>query len=176
MRMGAPVPRIHMDYWYLSKAEAYADDGNGGKGKNPQVVVVDADKKMMKNLAVGTQGHVAWVAQKIQKAIEDWGYHAKPVVLFSDNEPAMLALKRGVGARLDGEVQHLESPEGDSAANGVAERAVRTMEGMMRTMTSAMNERLGGRVDDEHPIWQWLALWIGTNWSRHAVGHDGWTG
>ena len=50
------------------------------------------------------------------------------VILKSDSEPAILALKRSAAAKLRSEhgieVQMEESPVADSQANGVAERAI----------------------------------------------------
>ena len=51
----APVPRVHLDYWYLTKADAEAKDEHEGKGKNPMIVMVDSGKKVMWTAAVGTR-------------------------------------------------------------------------------------------------------------------------
>ena len=158
-----------MDYWYLTRAEH-------NKGSNPMLVVVDTGKKNVATVAVGHTGNQAWVAKHVADEITNWGYATRPVTLFSDNEPAIKTFKQEVGARREGETMFQECPEGDSSANGAAERAVRTMEGMLRTMKGAMTRKLGKELPVEHVVLQWLVRWIGGSWSRYAVGEDGRTG
>ena len=116
------------------------------------------------------------MANKIADEVEAWGYGSTSIVLFSDNEPAILSLKRAVMARRDKETILMETIEGDSQANGVAERAVRTLEGQIRTMKAALEDKLGKNIEKEHPLWQWMVQWAGVSWNRYAVGKNGRTG
>ena len=128
-----------MDYFYLTKESEK-------RGQNPNLVIVDAKRKNMQVTATGKTGDVAWVAKKIAEDVANWGYGSTPVILFSDNEPAIIGLKKAVAARRDKETQLMETIEGDSQANGVAERAVRTMEGQIRTMKAALESMEIGRA------------------------------
>ena len=141
------VVRIHLDYFYITKE-------NEKRGQNPMLVVVDSRKKNVMGIATGSTGEVPWVAKKIADEIEAWGYGSTSIVLFSDNEPAILSLKRAVMARRDKETILMETIEGDSQANGVAEWAVRMLEGQIRTMKAALEDKLGNNIDKEHPLWQ----------------------
>ena len=68
-------------------------------------------------------------------------------------------------------VEH--SPVGDSQSNGLVERANRTVEGQVRTMVSAFEEKLGGQIGADDSIFPWLILHAGTVLNRFLVGHDG---
>ena len=158
-----------MDYFYMTKESEK-------KGQNPMLALADSKKKNLMAVATGSTGEVPWVAKKIAEEIETWGYGGTPIVLFSDNEPAILSLKKAVMARRDKETILMESIEGDSQANGVAERAVRTLEGQIRTLKAALEDKLGSGIDKEHPLWQWMVQWAAVSWNRFAIGKDGRTG
>ncbi len=66
------------------------------------IVMVDSGKKVMWTGAVGKKGNESWVTKKAAEVLEQWGYRTRPVILFSDNEPAMLTMKRGVGGQTGG--------------------------------------------------------------------------
>ena len=69
---------------------------------------------------------------------------------------------------------HLEqSPVGDSRANGVAERAVQTIEKLLRVHMLALGDRLGEAVPVQHPLVEWLIEHIADLYNRVAVGTDG---
>ena len=68
-------------------------------------------------------------------------------------------------------VEH--SPVGNSKSNGLAERAVQDIQGMVRTMRSAAEDRWGGKMALEHPIWAWLVEYAAFLWTRYSVAKDG---
>ena len=65
------------------------------------------------------------------------------------------------------------SPVGSSKSNGMIERAVRDVQGMIRTIRSALEHRCGLKLGVAHPIWTWLAEYVGYLWTRFSVGKDG---
>ncbi len=68
------------------------------------------------------------------------------------------------------------SPIGSSQSNGVAERAVRSVEEQVRVLRSGLEERIGTSIPEGHCIWAWLVEHAGVLLSRFKVGHDGKTG
>ena len=83
------------------------------------------------------------------------------ITLKSDNEAAILALKREVKVQTkDVEIVWQEAPTGDHSANGAVEVAVRDQKRQVRALLSEVEENLG-KLDDTHPILTWL--------SRHAA-------
>ena len=65
------------------------------------------------------------------------------------------------------------SPVHSSKSNGVIERAVQTVQGMVRTMRSALEEKWGVELPIDHPIWPWLVEYAAFLLTRGEVGKDG---
>ena len=61
-----------------------------------------------------------------KERIDESGHIGTKVVLRSDQEDSIVALKRAIAVKRQAETVFLESPVRDSRANGGAERAVRT--------------------------------------------------
>ncbi len=83
----------------------------------------------------------------------------------SDKEPAILALKEAVRRERESDVEIVmeEVPVGDHQAHGLAENAVRNVQGQFRVIKDALESRHGTRVDGEHPVVPWMvmhAAWV----------------
>ena len=68
-----------------------------------------------------------------------------------------------------------ESPAGESRSNGEIESTVKEVKGVMRSVTSDLEHKLGVKIDSRHPILAWLPTYAGDIISRHRVGADGCT-
>ena len=68
-------------------------------------------------------------------------------------------------------VEH--SAVGDNQANGLVERANRSVEGQVRTMISALEEKLNVPLSGTDVVMPWLILHSGTLLNRFTVGNDG---
>ena len=55
----------------------------------------------------------------------------------------------------------------------MVERGVQSVEGMMRTMRSALEERITGKVEVDDSIWPWLVEYASYLLNRLEVGKDG---
>ena len=67
----------------------------------------------------------------------------------------------------------MTSPEGDHAANGLAEAGVREIKAQTRILRSQLEERLGGRIDEKDPLVSWI-LGHATNYvSRYRIMDNG---
>ena len=58
-------------------------------------------------------------------------------------------------------------------SNGVAERAVKTVQGQARTLKLALEARLGTDIVDDAPKISWLIEYASVLLRRHLVGADG---
>ena len=66
------------------------------------------------------------------------------IVITSDEEPAIVGLKRAVKERRIEETVLEEAPRGDHQANGDAEPAVKAVAGKFRTCKAALEARIWG--------------------------------
>ena len=75
------------------------------------------------------------------------------------------------------EVMMDNSPKGDSQANGDAERAVRSIQGLERTMKDALESAIEAEVPTSHDLMTWLIEHAATiiNCFKRTSGGDGLT-
>ena len=106
----------------------------------------------------------------VDRLVKDatWLGHSK-LVLRSDNEPAIQKLLSETlkTLKVDGLNQVVEShpPAYDPSSNGAIEVACKGVGGMLRTLKSDLEDRLGYRVPVSHPMFAWMtehAPWLMT--------------
>jgi hypothetical protein len=98
----------------------------------------------------------------------------KRILWRGDNEPSLLALRNAVSKALpEIELVPRDSPPGDHAANGFAETGVRELKGIIRTMKSALEEKLGRRLEKDDPLLAWLPRHAASMLSRYRLGENG---
>ena len=61
----------------------------------------------------------------------------------------------------------------DSKGNGVVERAVKSIEGQIRVVRSALEMRIGAKIEPEHAVTTRLIEYVSLLLNRHEVGRDG---
>ena len=72
----------------------------------------------------------------------------KRILARSDNERSLLSLiERAMNNLTRVELLQMTSPEGDHAANGLAEVGVREIKAQTRILRSQLEQRLGNRID-----------------------------
>ena len=102
------------------------------------------------------------------------GLGGKRLLLRSDNERTLLAFLRAAAASLEGvEVIEQASPEGDHAANGLAEVGVREVKAQTRVLKSHLEERLKRQLDWSEPLATWLVPHSANCLSRYRIQNDG---
>ena len=99
------------------------------------------------------------------------------LVLKSDQEHAIVDLVKEVARTRGGIGRTLieQAPRGDSAGNGLVERAVQTIEGQVRVLKVALEEALGVPGSTTHAIFPWMVEHAGDLLTKCSVGSDGLT-
>ena len=105
------APKIGIDYMYMHSEQ----DKEEEKGM-PIVVAKDNRTKMIMARVVPGEGLDSYAVETLKKIFERLGY--KKVILKSDNEPAILALKEAVRQETDVQIVMEEVPVGDHQAKG----------------------------------------------------------
>ena len=86
----------------------------------------------------------------------------------------MLAFLLDAAASLEGvEVIQQANPEGDHAANGLAECGVREVKAQTRVLKSHLDERLMRQLDWSEPLATWLVRHSANCLSRYRIEVDG---
>ena len=95
----------------------------------------------------------------------------------SDQENAIKAILDDVGKarqeRGSGRTVPEASPVGSSGSNGIAERAIQSIEHQLKVMRRALEERLGLKLNVKSTVWPWMAEYAALLLNRLEVGHDG---
>ena len=98
----------------------------------------------------------------------------KRILVRYENERSLLCLIERVMNNLTGvELVQMTSPEGDHAANGLAEVGVREIKAQTRILRSQLEQRLGNRIDEKDPFMSWIPRHAANCVSRYRLMDDG---
>ena len=148
-------------------------DGEKESGISPILIVYDERKKALWVLPVESKGSVDIVVQWVCEKLDEAGYRGMPVTLRSDQEEAIVALKKAIAVKRKAETPMIESPIRESKSNGSVERAVRIWRAHFLTLKSHLESRIRMQIESHHPIRQWLANWAGEAIIKFKVHQNG---
>ena len=118
-----------------------------------------------------------FVLDKISEYIAECGFGSGDILLKSDQEPAIEILIKDIVAERGNEMGSKtiveESPVGSKGSNGVAERAVKEIEGQLRVMKLALEDRIGKEIDAEACVLTFAAEYASYLINRLLLGKDG---
>ena len=157
------VPTVGIDYfWMGEKNEEIGMPTIGGMDEESGSLIADV---------VPEKGRNAHAVKRLGERIDELGY--RKIILKLDDEPAIVALK--AAAKMEGRAEVImeESPVGDSPSNGLAEGAVKIIQGLVRTIAEATAGRYEEKVPRESPTYPWMVRHAAASYNRYAVGTDG---
>ena len=160
------VATVALDYCFLRNMP--------GEESIPVLVMRDRETRMLSAHAVPLKGAVVeWTAQQVVRDLERLGHHGR-LVVRSDQEAALRSLVSEV-ARLRGDAVTIpeHSAVGDSQGNGFIERAVRTVEEMVRTLKLDLETRISQKLNITHKVILWLVEHAVDLVNKLQVGQDG---
>jgi hypothetical protein len=122
-------------------------------------------------------GSGKFVADKVMEFLAECGNQSGDIIVKSDQEPAIAYLVKDIVAERGNEAGCRtiveESPVRSHGSNGVVERAVQTIEGQIRVMKLALEDRIGRAVDAEALVVTFMAEYASYLLNRLEVGKDG---
>ena len=158
---------VSMDYCFM----------NGEEDEDPSLpgvlIIWDDNYECLWALPVESKGPVDWVVKWIVDKLDEIGYRGVAITLKSDQEPAIIALKRAVAAKRSGVTTPIDSPARESQCNGAVEQAVRRWQGQLRTLKGHYEENMGSKLPVAHPLMGWLVLWAGEVLLKYKVRESG---
>ena len=126
---------------------------------------------------VQAKSSAEFAAKRTFAFLREIGCEHVAMTVKSDNEPAISALVTHIGklraANGDQRFSVEMSPAYSSARNGFVERGVQTVQGQVRVLRSAVEEKWGVKLETAHSIWPWLVEYASFLINRGEVGHDG---
>ena len=163
------VPEVGFDYAFVRR-EAEVDT-------TTLLVMKDRDSRAIRAWVVPVKGVGSDMRHAVSRAVEgvhELG-HRGPVVLKTDNEAALLALREAIMAELHEGAIPVQPVPGESESNGVTESGVRLFKGLLRVHLAALERKAEVIFPSEHPVTAWLVEHVSDVLSKYLVGADGHT-
>ena len=126
------LPVIASDYTFMSQGGA--EDGRA----KPILVVKDSRTSSVAATFVDAKGPTPYAVKYFANFLKSLGY--KRVVMQSDGEPSIVALKTAAADAAGVECVPRESPVGEHQANGLVENACKEIKRQVRVARSALEE------------------------------------
>ena len=163
--------RVSMDYHFLTKKDEREDT-------HPVLVMVDQESgnvfaRCVEQKGVGENREMEWLLNSMVEELDEWGHRGQDLILKSDQEPSIEAVKKAVAALRVGRTIPESSARGESQSNGRAEDAGRRVREYARVLKEQMEDKMQGVLDAEDDIMQWLVRWAAMMMNRCRVGPDG---
>ena len=154
------IPEIVTDYFFMGEEEKAATH------------------VFIKDRVTGTIGATVldgktstYAVKYFMNFLVELGY--RRIILKSDNEPALLKLRREAVKDMQIEVVPRESPVSDHQANGAAESGVRETKKGIRALKTSTEDRYGRKLAEDHVLLAWLARHVDQTTNRCKIGEDG---
>ena len=172
----AAVPRVSMDYFYISTADEVAHE-------NPILVMVDESTGERYARAVGRKGLGAdgennWLIRDMSEELRAWGHaggEAGRLILKSDGERSIVAVRDALAKFHGGRVIPESPPRGESQSNGTVEEAGKTVREYLRVLKEQIEHKAAIQLKGSDNIISWMVRWSAMVYSRFAIGRDGLT-
>eukprot|EP00973_Karenia_brevis_P058798 8188391-Karenia_brevis.AAC.1 len=153
--------------------------GEHGEETVPVLVMKDQQSGAMWATWVPSKGvEHPWVVKRVVMWIESLGH--KKIILKSDQEPSIQAVQAAVKEGRSSETILENSPVGESRSNGLTEKAVQEVQGMVRTIKDHMDQKLTRwkkEGDDDAEVsgaeLAWMITHAANLITRYKVGQDG---
>jgi hypothetical protein len=132
---------------------------------------------MTMSSAVPSKSTGTFIAKRVVSFMREIGLEHVDVIAKSDQEPAINALLLEVGrvraANSSGRYIVEQSPVGSSQSNGIAERAILSVQQQVRVLKCALETRWKVDIHSKHPVMPWLIEYASYLLNRFEVGRDG---
>jgi hypothetical protein len=140
----------------------------------PILVTRDRKSKIVIAHVIEEKGANEYAVKRLSQDLKLTGY--RKIIFKSDNEPAIIALKQGVEEMTsEMEIRFEESPVGESSSNGEIEAVIKSVQGMGRTLKSAIESRINQKLMRDSVLVPWLIRHAASVMSKYIIGNDGMT-
>ena len=175
-RKSGGIPKVAMDYFFMSRADEEAH-------KNPLIVMVDESTGEKYARAVGQKGmgadnEMTWLVKDLSDELKAWGHpggEAGHIILKSDGERSIVAVRDALARYHGGKVVPENPPRGESQSNGTVEEAGKTVREFVRVFKEQVEHSAKVELECAEVLTAWMVRWAAMVCSRYLVGKDGLT-
>ena len=121
----------------------------------------------------GAGKEVNFAATCLTDFINELGHGNTDIIIKSDNEPVMNAIREQVANARKAATRPEHSPVGSSQSNGSIENAAKKIEGYIRSIKLSIESRYNCKLPINHFMTYWIANHAGFCVNRFEVGTDG---
>jgi len=160
---------LHFDYMFMGPENQ--------PGKTLTILVVKERRtKMVMATAVPSKSTGRFVVERVGAFIKELGIDHLDIVAKSDQEPSIKKFVEDVGKSRGGSSGRWItefSPVKSSASNGVVERGIQSVQGQIRVLKDALEDRWKREISAVECIVPWIVEWSAHVLNRFEVGKDG---
>ena len=123
-----------------------------------------------KRIGEGTE--MEWLIKDLHEELKSWGHTGGSngnIMLKTDGEPAILALRDTLARYHGGVVAPEVPPTGESQAHGSAEEHGKRMRGLVKACKDQIEARANVRLQSSGSIFMWIIRWAAMTYSRSTV-------
>ena len=162
------IPVISIDYAFMNDDKDKKEEQEKGM---PIIVIKDSESKTQLARVVPKKGVDPYAVDRIKRDIDQFGY--KTIILKSDQENSIKALKQAIKDSSSVELRMEESPVGEHQSNGSIENAIRDIKSQFRTLKGALDTRYQNKYSGEHPSIPWMFKHSADIINRTRISTDG---
>ena len=159
------TPQVSFDWAFLR-------DSTGSSLLN---VLVGVDKRTRVNITIIAADRTAANDATVTEIVSNLRQlgHYGTLIIKTDGEPSLVELMTRVAAKREAGTILQRSPPYDSQANGLVERAVRSVEELTPVTKLDVERRLGVQISVQDPAFAWLLRHATHLLNWFQVGYDG---
>ena len=165
------MPTVVMDYMYMKERQREEEEGGMPILVTCDLVTARGGTGNIMARVVPAKGVNEYAVQAAANELTYLGH--KELILKSDGEPAIVALKEAIKSERKERIIFETSPVAESKSNGAAENTVQQVQGQVRTIKHALESRLRVRVPEAASVIPWMVMHAARCINRYRVGKDG---
>ena len=131
----------------------------------------DRHQNIMSSVVLKKGIEEPWASERVARFTNSSGY--KEITLKSDAEQAIIAFRNRVAENCKAEVTFEDAVTGDKPSNGLVEKAVMLLRGVIRPIKCHVESCTQEELREDFPILSWLVEHAGSMLSRCQKGRDG---
>ncbi|MDA8582623.1 hypothetical protein N9L68_00290 [bacterium] len=125
---------------------------------------------------IGPDGDNSWLVKDMHQDLKSWGHPGggqSILILKSDGEPAIVAVREALARFHGGRVTPEQPPPREHQINGLAEVTGRLARDQARDVKLQLQHNIEREVLEDEPIMPWLLRWAAMSMPRFKTGKDG---